>query len=93
MSSSVPTRSWTAVGSAVARHPELWATAVGQAFRLSPTGWWRRPPFLPLPDPGYVAFRVATQEGGAASASPAAGGPPDADDVVEYLRWCRSLSR
>ena len=71
---------------AVAVRPELWATAVGQLFRLSPTGWWRRAPFLPLPDPAYVRFRIVTQQGGAADP-----GPPDVDDVVEYLRWCRSL--
>jgi len=85
--SSAPSRSWTTVVAAVARHPELWATATGQVFRLSPTDWWRRVPFLPSPDPAYVRFRVTTQEG--------SGGPgvPDAHDVVEYLRWCRSLSR
>ncbi len=102
MSSTEPARSWTVVVAAVARHPELWATAAGQVFRLSPTGWWRRAPYLPVPDPGYVAFRVATQEGGVAGSSagsappdarPPDARPPDARDVVEYLRWCRSLAR
>jgi hypothetical protein len=43
---------------AVLVHPSLWPTAIGQALRLAPSGWWRRPPFLPMPDPGYLAFRL-----------------------------------
>ena len=38
---------------AVARRPALWRTSLRQARRLAPRGWWRRPPFLPLPAPGY----------------------------------------
>ncbi|MGZ8735317.1 MAG: hypothetical protein ACXW1M_09025 [Acidimicrobiia bacterium] len=98
MSSSAPDRSWIAVVRAVAVRPGLWATAVGQVFRLSPTGWWRRPPFVPVPDPAYVRFRVATQSGGGAATAGAGSGAgpvtpvaPDPDDVVEYLQWCRSL--
>lgn len=73
------------VAAAVLRHPTLWPTALGQAWRLAPRGWWRRPPFLPLPDPEYLAFRLETQYG--SEAEPA---PPD---VVSYLRWCRDESR
>jgi hypothetical protein len=79
---------WTAVVLAVAVRPGLWATAIGQVFRLSPVGWWRRAPFVPVPDPEYVRFRVATQYGGSGGA-----GSPDPNDVVEYLRWCRSIAR
>jgi len=85
-----PSRSWTAVVAAVAVHPELWATAVGQVFRLSPTGWWRRAPFVPRPDPAYVRFRITTQHGGDPAADVDAA--PDPHDVVEYLAWCRSLA-
>ncbi len=70
---------------AVAARPALWSTAVGQILRMSPTGWWRRAPFVPRPDPAYVRFRVATQYGGSDAAA------PDPRDVVEYLAWCRSL--
>ncbi len=79
--------SWTAVVLAVAVRPGLWATAIGQVFRLSPAGWWRHAPFVPVPDPEYVRFRVATQYGGAEGA-----GSLDPHDVVEYLRWCRSIA-
>jgi hypothetical protein len=70
---------------AVLGHPSLWPTALGQALRLAPAGWWRRPPFLPLPDAAYLAFRVETQYGRDAE--------PTGPDVVSYLRWCRDEAR
>ena len=70
---------------AVLVHPSLWPTAIGQALRLAPSGWWRRPPFLPMPDPGYLAFRLETQYGRDAE--------PTGADVVSYLRWCRDEAR
>ena len=73
---------WLPVVVAVARSPRLWGTAVRQAARLAPSGWWRRPPFLPLPDGDYLRFRVQTMYGGAA-------GSPRADDVITYLWWCK----
>ncbi len=65
--------------------PWLWATALRQAVRIARRGWWRRPPFLPLPDGGYVRFRLETAYGDA--------GHPDAGDLVAYLRWCRDRRR
>ena len=67
---------------AVARHPGLWVTAVVQLLRLAPRGWWRRAPFLPLPDPDYLHFRLQTQYG--------VDQPPEPADVVTYLHWCRA---
>jgi hypothetical protein len=69
---------------AVVRRPSLWGTAVVQLFRLAPRGWWRRAPFLPAPDPGYLAFRLETMYGDPEHV-------PAATDVVTYLRWCRSV--
>jgi hypothetical protein len=60
----------------------LWPTAVVQVLRLAPTGWWRRPPFLPLPDRGYMRFRLQTMYGGT-------GESMEPRDVVSYLEWCR----
>jgi hypothetical protein len=94
MSSTRPARSWRRVVGAVAVRPGLWATALGQVFRLSTPGWWRRPPFAPLPDRTYVRFRVATQYGGGEvppSRDAVGIGAPAPRDVVEYLQWCRSL--
>ena len=56
-----------------------------QAFALAQPGWWRRPPFLPLPAPDYLRFRLETAYGGAGD------GPIDPGDLVTYLRWCRDL--
>ena len=71
------------VAGAVARRPDLWPVAVRQWRRTTPSGWWRRRPFLPVPSREYLRFRLLTQYG-----------DPDARasgaDVVNYLAWCRS---
>lgn len=75
-----------AAARAVLVRPGLWPIAVVQLFRLAPTGWWRRWPPLPRPDPGYLRFRLQT----------AYGDPdrePDATDLVTYLEWCRDTGR
>lgn len=74
-------RWWWAAALAVARHPALWPVAVGQLLRMAAPGWWRRPPFLPIPDRSYLAFRLETMYG--------TGTDPAPSDVVTYLRWCR----
>ena len=70
---------------AVARRPSLWWTAVVQARRLAPRGWWHRPPFLPVPAPAYLRFRTTAQYGQPDH-------PLDPADVVRYLHWCRTWS-
>ncbi|MBC8364034.1 MAG: hypothetical protein H8E59_03420 [Actinobacteria bacterium] len=72
------------ITAAVLVRPRLWVTALRQAHRLAPRGWWRRPPFLPLPDRGYSAFRQVTQYGDP-------GHPPEVGDILVWLDWCRSL--
>jgi hypothetical protein len=71
---------------AVARRPDLWITAFRQARRTAANGWWRRPPFLPLPSREYLAFRSLTQYGETQR-------PPRPEDVVDYLAWCREWER
>jgi len=71
---------------AVLVRPRLWGTALRQAGRLAAPGWWRRAPFLPVPDPAYLAFRMETQYGSADH-------EPDPDDLVAYLEWCRAQER
>lgn len=75
-------RWWLRVAAELARRPWLWATAVVVALRLARPGWWRRPPFLPLPDAGYLHFRLETQYGGDGSRD------PDPADLITYLSWC-----
>ncbi|MEA3510858.1 MAG: hypothetical protein U9R51_05430 [Actinomycetota bacterium] len=65
---------------AVFKRPGLWPAAVGAAVAFAPSGWWRRIPFLPIPDDEVMRWRTAT-----------AYGTEDADlvteDVVAYLEW------
>jgi hypothetical protein len=75
---------WRRAAFAIARRPSLWSTAVVQLVRCTPSGWWRRPPFVPRPDPAYIGFRLTTQYGAA---------DPDPEDVVTYLTWCRDDAR
>jgi hypothetical protein len=70
----------------VARRPSLWRTAGRQYRRTVPGRWWSARPFLPLPDPDYVRFRLLTQYGVNDRA-------PEPVDVVNYLLWCKQWER
>jgi hypothetical protein len=65
---------------AVLQRPTLWRTAIGAVFAFARFGWWRRAPFLPVPDDELIRWRTAT-----------AYGSDEADlvtaDVVVYLEW------
>ena len=77
---------WIAAATvAVLRHPGVWGTAFSQVFRLAGRGWWRRPPFLPLPDRAYLRFRLATAYGDDRDPAP--------EDLITWLRWCRDWRR
>ena len=73
----------TGAALAVARRPGLWPTAVRVGASLVPRGWWRRAPFLPLPDRAWLHFRLVTAYGGDGH------GPVPGDDLVAWLAWCR----
>ncbi|CAB4789505.1 MAG: hypothetical protein WCH93_08250 [Actinomycetota bacterium] len=77
---------WLAVAAAVCSRPGLWPTAVRQTGRLARRGWWRRPPFLPLPGADYLRFRMETQYGDELHR-------PKPIDVIDYLTWCRQIER
>lgn len=70
------------VALAVAVRPSLWGTAVRMWWRTTPRDWWRQRPFLPVPPSDYVQFRLVTQYG-------AANAPVVAEDVLNYLAWCK----
>ena len=70
------------IAAAVARRPRLWPVALRQWRRTTPTGWWRRWPFLPVPSGDYLRFRLVTQYGDARHR-------PDPSDVINYLTWCK----
>ncbi|MFZ9629342.1 MAG: hypothetical protein ACO3C1_08315 [Ilumatobacteraceae bacterium] len=75
-------RSAVTVVLAVLRRPSLWTTALRQWRRTTPSDWWRRRPFLPVPTAEYLHFRLVTQYGDAHH-------PVVADDVLNYLAWCK----
>jgi hypothetical protein len=65
---------------AIMRRPRLWGTAVSAAVAFAPLGWWRRPPFLPVPDAEIMRWRIAAAYGSSeATVDPA--------DIVAYLEW------
>lgn len=55
------------------------------AWRFRARGWWRRPPFLPLPPREYLAWRLHTAYGER--------GEPTADELKRYLRWANRMHR
>ncbi|HTC23178.1 MAG TPA: hypothetical protein VK688_02385 [Gemmatimonadales bacterium] len=44
--------------------------------------WWRKPPFLPVPDREYLRWRMYTAYADEDAV-------PPADDVVRFARWRR----
>jgi hypothetical protein len=76
-------RGWVAAVVAVAARPVLWPAALRLVVHLAPRGWWRRPPFVPRPDPAYLEFRMVTAFG-------PEGRTPPAPELVSYLRWLRA---
>jgi hypothetical protein len=70
---------------AVSVRPALWWSTLRLLGRIARPGWWRRAPFLPLPDAAYVRFRLETAYG--------ADGTPATRDLIAYLRWCRERDR
>ena len=77
-------RGWGRAAVAVALHPSLWGAAARQVRVLARPGWWRRRPFLPVPDAAYLRFRAETAYGDPSQ-------PPNPADLVAYLHWCREL--
>lgn len=64
------------------RHPRIAADLLGVAWRFRSRRWWAKPPFLPVPDPTYLRWRMHTAYGDHDAV-------PPADDVVRYARWAR----
>lgn len=75
-----------AVAGAIARRPRLWPAALRQARVLVPAGWWRRRPFLPVPDAAWLRFRMTTAYGQAAA-------PLDVEDLLTWLAWTDTVRR
>jgi hypothetical protein len=62
--------------------PRLAIDLVRAAWAFRRRGWWRQPPFLPLPDRTYMRWRMYTAYADELAV-------PPADDVVRFARWRR----
>ncbi len=90
MSAAATARTTLGAAAALRRRPDLWPTAIGTYRSLVPRRWWRRAPFLPLPDAEWMRFRLTTAYGGDGT-----GGPNgiDPDDLILWLEWRRDWPR
>ncbi len=66
--------------------PGLWATAFRQLFRLAESGWWKRFPFLPIPNQELIEFRSKTQYGSLEVEI-------EAVDVFAWLVWSKEFQQ
>ena len=55
------------------------------AWRFRARGWWRRRPFLPLPPPEYLEWRLHTAYGD--------DGEPSPDELERYVAWANRMHR
>ena len=81
-------RSWRSlslalVGRAVV-NPRVARDLASLAWSMRRRGWYREPPFLPLPPPEYVRWRMFTAYGDEAAV-------PSVEDVLRLARWRREL--
>ena len=68
------------------RHPSLAWEAIRLAAATAAPGWFRKAPFVPRPEPGYLDWRMLTAYGRPDST-------PTEREVEEFLRWRRTLRR
>ncbi len=82
----MPGATWSALALRLtlraALRPRLALDLLRAAWAFRRRRWWARPPFLPLPDPTYLRWRMYT-----AYADVEAVPPPD--DVIRFARWRR----
>jgi hypothetical protein len=83
MGTAVTTTLAGIVARAVSR-PRLLAAMMRAAWRFRARGWWRRPPFLPVPPPEYLEWRMHTAYGDQ-------GRVPTALELERYVRWANRM--
>jgi len=67
------------------RRPRTGLALLRAAWRFRARDWYRRPPFLPLPPAGYLAWRSQTAWGDETH-------EPEPDELRRYLDWVRRMS-
>jgi hypothetical protein len=68
------------------RRPGLVLPLLGAAWRFRARGWYRQPPFLPLPPAEYVAWRLHTAYGDEDAV-------PPVRELARYVRWSDRFGR
>jgi len=80
----MPIATWTRVSATLLarglRSPGLGRDLITLAWRFRRRGWYRRAPFLPLPDRTYLRWRMFTAYGDSDAV-------PPVEDVIRYARW------
>lgn len=71
---------------AVLARPSLWPATLRAAWRFRSRNWYGRFPFLPLPAPEYLAWRLHTAYGSGER-------QPEAMEVIRYVRWTDWMTR
>ena len=66
-------------------HPTLALDLVRVAWRFRAREWYRRAPFLPLPDATYLKWRMYTAYGDFDAV-------PSPDEVERYVRWAAAAT-
>ena len=81
-----PSGSWTTLSLALALRalvrPRVALDLLTAAWAFRRRGWWRRFPFLPLPDQPYLRWRMYTAYADESAV-------PPIEDVVRFARWRR----
>lgn len=62
--------------------PRLALDLLATAWAFRRRGWWRRAPFLPIPDRTYLRWRMYTAYADEEAV-------PPVDDVIRFARWRR----
>lgn len=73
------------IGRALA-NPRVATDLLSMAWSMRSRGWYRRPPFLPLPPPEYLKWRMYTAYGDENAV-------PPLHDVLSFARWRRELQK
>lgn len=65
-------------------NPRVAVDLLSAAWAFRRRHWWRKPPFLPLPDRTYLRWRMYTAYADESAV-------PPIDDVIRFARWRRDL--
>lgn len=68
------------------RRPGLWPAMLSAAWAFRSRGWYRRPPFLPLPSREYMRWRLETAYGDPEAV-------PPRDEIARFVTWSAEMRR